>query len=150
MGTFVLPNTTAPATTSRSTATAFAAARSSISASFPHRGALLLERGDALLGVLAHEDARREAHLVHERLPQRQEGALLRRLLAGADGERSVQADGIGDLARPREHLVARHHPVDEADLARALGGDPIGEQDDLHRVAPGQLPRAVDVRAAA
>src|SRR5262249_36485445 len=59
----------------------------------PDGGPLLLERLDALFRIVAHEDAGREGHLVLQGLLEREEGALLRRLLAGADGEWTVQAD---------------------------------------------------------
>src|SRR5262249_36005905 len=94
------------------------------SAPLPHWRPLLLERLDALLGVLAHEDAGGEAHLVHERLLQGKEGALLRRLLARPDRERPVEADGRGQGARLLHDPIARYDAVHESDLVGALRAD--------------------------
>src|SRR5262245_44345174 len=107
------------------------------SAPCPDRRPLLLERLDAFLGIVAHEDACREAHLVLQGLPEGQEGALLRRLLAGANGKRTVQADRVGEPAGLDHHLLARHDAVDQAHLVGALRGDAVGEQHHLHGVAP-------------
>jgi len=50
-------------------------------------------------------------------------------------GERAVGSDGAGKLERARERLPVVDEPVDQAELARPLGGDGLAGQGHLHRL---------------
>src|SRR2546427_2267408 len=96
---------------------------------------LLREGPHALPHVLALRDQRlRERLLLEAGLEPALVGAL-EKALRHAERERRAACEPLAPLARRRLESRARHDPVAEPDAERLVGGEVVGEQDELLRL---------------
>src|SRR5690606_25132043 len=106
-----------------------------MSVALEDRPALFLEGGDALGPVIRRGANRKILRFERQMLFQRMLQRPVQQLLGAADGDRRAVCQPLRELRCLRFEIIRRDDKIDEAEILRGFGIEPIAQHGDLHRL---------------